>query len=174
MTAVLPRYRQGPANFQVSTLIFGGQFVVNTTVTAGTTDLTVMPATNGDTVRSAAVLGVAGNDANVIASQTGAPNTYGQPLIDISVLPDYVDVYYGGVDIPVWYSAACTPGTLLVISGTNGQVGPAPVSASWALTTPPLIVGRCTNPGGVAAGQLTQAIGGIGSASYYLGYARIF
>ena len=42
------------------------------------------------------VLGVAGADANVISTQTGAANAYGQPLIDISVLTDYVPVYSGG------------------------------------------------------------------------------
>lgn len=174
MSAVLPHYKQGPANYQVSTLIFGGQLVSPTTLTAGTTDLTVKPATNGTPADAGAVLGVAGADGNVVASQTGAANTYGQPQIDISVLPDFVPVYWGGVDIWVWYSAQTTPGSLLVVSSTNGTVGPAPVSASWALTTPPLIVGRCTNPGGVASAQLNQQIGGLGAASFYLGRARIF
>src|SRR5262252_9250599 len=110
MSAVLPHYKQGPANYQVNTLIFGGQLVENNVFTAGTTDLTVKPAG----AASVHVLGVAGNDANVIAAQTGAPNTYGQPLIDISVLPDYVSVYYGGVDILVWYSASVTQGLKLL------------------------------------------------------------
>ena len=41
MSAVLPHYRLGPANLQASTLIYGGQFVQPTTLTAGTTDLTI-------------------------------------------------------------------------------------------------------------------------------------
>jgi hypothetical protein len=120
MTAVLPHYKQGPANYQVSALIFGGQLVENTTQTAGTTDLTVKPAV----ASSVHCLGVAGKDANVLTTQTGAPNTYGQPQIDISVLDDYTAVYYGGVDIWVWYSAACTPGIKLLCTA-NGTVGPA-------------------------------------------------
>src|ERR1035441_8136538 len=41
MSAVLQHYRLGPANYQASTLIYGGQFVQPTTLTAGTTDLTI-------------------------------------------------------------------------------------------------------------------------------------
>jgi hypothetical protein len=164
MSAVLPRYRQGPSNLQVAALIYGGQLVQPNNLTAGTTDLTV----NVGLAASTHILGVAGNDANVIAAQTGAPNTYGQPQIDISVLPDYVAVYYGGVDIPVWYSAAVTPGGKL-LAAANGTVGPA-----GAGPAADQVVGICTNPGGVAAGLLTQQIGGQGAASFYLGYARIF
>jgi hypothetical protein len=164
MTAVLPRYKSGPSNLQVSTLIYGGQLVQPTTVTAGTTDLTVKVGLSA----SVNIFGVAGNDANVVATQTGAPNTYGQPQIDISVLLDYVAVWYGGVDIPVWYSGAVNQGNKL-IAGATGTVVAAGVGPAADQ-----VVGICTNPGGVAAGQLTQQIGGQGASSFYLGYARIF
>lgn len=163
MTAVEPHYRAGPANFQVSTLIFGGQLVENTTQTAGTTDLTVKPAVAG----SKACLGVASKDANVLAAQAGAPNTYGQPLIDISVLDDFTSVYYGGVDIWCWYAGACAPGVLLV-TGANGTV------LTVGAGTFDQVIGRCTHPGGVAAGMLTQQIGGLGASSFFLGRIRIF
>jgi hypothetical protein len=163
MTAVLPHYRSGPANYQVSALIFGGQLVENTTQTAGTTDLTVKPCT----AASVHCLGVAGKDANVLTAQTGAANTYGQPQIDISVLDDFTSVYYGGVDIWVWYSAACTPGIKLLATA-NGTVGPA-----GAGPAADQVVGICTHPGGVAAAQLTQQIGGLGATSFFLGRARI-
>lgn len=164
MTAVLPHYKQGPANYQVSALIYGGQMVEHTTQTAGTTDLTVKPAGAATTH----CLGVAGKDANVLATQLGSPNTYGQPQIDISVLDDFTAVYYGGVDIWVWYSAACTPGIKLLCTA-NGCVGPA-----GAGPAADQVVGICTHPGGVAAGMLTQQIGGAGGASFFLGRARIF
>jgi len=163
MTAVLPHYKQGPANYQVSALIFGGQMVENTTQTAGTTDLTVKPAV----AASVHCLGVAGKDANVLAAQSGTPNTYGQPQIDISVLDDFTAVYYGGVDIWVWYSAACTPGIKLLFTA-NGTVGPA--AAGPAADQ---VVGICTHPGGVSAAMLTQQIGGTGASSFFLGRARI-
>jgi hypothetical protein len=111
---------------------------------------------------------VAGADANVITTQTGAANAYGQPLIDISVLGDYVAVYYGGIDIWCWYSGQCAPGDKLIIGATAGTVvtgGATPVAAQ--------IVGICTQQGGVASAQLTQQIGGQGAASFFLGRARI-
>lgn len=166
MSAVLPHYKQGPASYQVAGLIYGGQLVANNNQTAGSTDFTVRVATNGTDMTQ--VLGVAGGDANVITAQAGTPNTYGQPLIDISVLGDYVSVHYGGVDIWVWYSAQTNPGALLMLGNTVGCVAP------FSGTTYSQILGRCTNPGGVASGQLTQQIGGQGSASFYLGRARIF
>lgn len=166
MSAVLPHYKQGPANYQVAGLIYGGQLVANNNQTAGSTDLTVRVATSATDL--AAVLGVSGKDANVIATQTGAANTYGQPQIDISVLDDYVPVYYGGVDIWCWYSAATNPGALVMLSNTLGCLGP------FSGTTYSQILGRCTHPGGVAAGQLTQQIGGQGAATFFLGRARIF
>jgi len=163
MSASLPHYKMGPASLQVATLVFGGQLVEPNTQTAGTTDYTVKPAV----ATSTNVLGVAGNDANVLSAQTGAPNTYGAPLIDISVLTDYCAVYAGGYDIWAWYSAQCTPGQLLAVTA-NGTVGP------FSGGTYSQIVGRCTHPGGVASAMLTQAIGGLGSAVYFLGRMRIF
>ena len=163
MTAVLPHYKQGPANFQVSALIFGGQLAEPTTQTAGTTDLTVKPCVAG----SKNVLGVAGKDANVLTAQAGAANAYGQPQIDISVLDDFTSVYYGGVDIWVWYAGACVPGVLLV-AGANGTV------LTVGAGTFDQVIGRCTHPGGVAAAPLTQQIGGLGATSFFLGRARIF
>lgn len=164
MTAVLPHYKTGPANYQASTLIYGGLFVQPATLTAGTTDLTVVPAATA----SVNVLGVAGTDANVISTQTGAANSYGQPLIDISVLGDYLPVYYGGVDIWVWYAGAVVPGNLLKIGTTAGTV-----ITTTAGPAADQVVGRCTHPGGVSSGMLTQQIGGQGAASFFLGRARI-
>jgi len=164
MTAVLPHYKQGAGSYQVSALIFGGQLVEPTTQTAGTTDLTVKPAAAASTH----VLGVAGKDANVIAAGLPAVNTYGQQLIDMSVLDDFVSVYYGGVDIWAWYSAAVTPGGKLLATA-NGCVGPA-----GAGPAADQVVGICTHPGGVAAAMLTQQIGGTGATSFFLGRVRIF
>jgi hypothetical protein len=162
MPAVLPHYLRGPANYQVSALTIGGQLVENTTQTAGTTDLTVRPSAAG----SKAILGVAGKDGNVLAAQTGTVNAYGATGIDLSVLDDFVSVYRG-VDIWVWYAGACAPGVLL-IGGATGTV------VTVGAGTFDQVIGRCTHPGGVAAGQLTQQIGGLGASSFFLGRARIF
>jgi hypothetical protein len=188
MSAVLPLYTRGPWNYQAVGLIYGGQFVVPDTRTAGTTDLTVAVAPGGESAAATGVtnvLGVAGADANVISTQTGAANAYGQPLIDISVLTDYVPVYSGGWDIWVWYGGPAAPGELLVVgTGTSGNtvagcvtgIAGTPFFTSTAITsfTPNTIVARCTHPGGVSSAMLTQQIGGQGSAYYFLGRARVF
>ena len=164
MTAVLPHYTRGPANLQVSTLIFGGQFVMPTTQSYGTTDLTVKVATSA-TIYS---VGVAGADANVISTQTGAANTYGEPLIDISVLTDYAPVYAGGWDIWCWYVGQAYTGQKLIIGATGGAV-----TGAGAGPAADQVVGVCTHPGGVSSAMLTQQIGGTGAASYFLGRARV-
>jgi hypothetical protein len=106
----------------------------------------------------------------VVTAQTGAANTYGQPQIDISVLPDYVPVYYGGVDIFVWYSNAIlvNQGNLL-IAGATGTVTAAGVGPAADQ-----VIGRCTHPGGVTVAMCNQQIGGQGAATFFLGRARIF
>jgi hypothetical protein len=166
VTAVLPHYKPGgPANLQVATLIYGGQFVMPNTATAGTTDLTVKVATSAATT----VLGVAGTDANVVTTQTGAANSYGQPLIDISVLTDYAAVYYGGYDIWCWFVGQATFGQKLIIGATGGAV-----TGAGAGPAADQVVGVCSMPGGVSSAMLTQQIGGQGSAVYFLGRARVF
>jgi hypothetical protein len=164
MTAVLPHYIRGPANYQVSALIYGGQFVMPNTLAAGTTDLTVKVATSA----AVNVLGVAGTDANVITTQTGGPNSYGQPLIDISVLTDYVAVYAGGWDIWCWYVGQAVPGQRLIIGATGGAV-----TGAGAGPAADQVVAVCSHPGGVSSAMLTQQIGGQGTAAYFLGRARV-
>jgi hypothetical protein len=164
MSAVLTHYRTGPANYQAATLIYGGQWVQPNTLTAGTTDLTIKLALSA----SVNVLGVAGADANVISTQTGAANAYGAPLIDISVLGDYVPVWYGPADIWCWYMGAAICGQKLIIGATAGfctAAGAGPASDQ--------VVGTCTHPGGVSSAMLTQQVGGQGTAAYFLGRARL-
>jgi hypothetical protein len=152
-------------NKQVSTLVIGGMMVCPTTI-GSASDLTVAPCSSAN---ARYCLGLAGKDANVISVQTGAANTYGQPAIDISVMDDYTAVYYGGVDIWAWYQGAVSEGDLLTISATT----PGTLVTNGTGTDPKVIVGRCTHPGGVAAGMLA-ANTLIGGSTYYLGRARIF
>lgn len=183
MTAVLPHYTRGPANYQAAALIYGGQFVTFNTLTPGTTDLTVKPSVGGTSANGDVnVIGVAGTDANVITTQTGAPNSYGQPLIDISVLTDYVSVYSGGWDIWVWYGGQAQPGELLVVGAATGAncngcvmgVSQTPKNSGFTITAAyNNIVARCTHPGGVSSAMLTQQIGGQGTVAYFLGRARV-
>jgi hypothetical protein len=186
VTAVLPHYKAGPANLQAATLIYGGQFVEPHTITAGTTDLTVTPSVANAAAGAVNVLGVAGADANVISTQTGAANAYGEPLIDISVLGDYVPVWYGGVDIWCWFGGQAKPGELLVVGAASGVACNGTVigatqtpyggsTGAQAITVAySNVIARCTYPGGVSSAMLTQQIGGSGAASYFLGRARVF
>jgi hypothetical protein len=139
MSGNLPHYKIGPASCQVSALVTGGMLVAADASPA----TTVSPAGVG----SILVLGVAGNDAAPIPNQAGATDTAagGAPLVDISVLPDYTAVYGAGYDMHVTYAVNCAFGTLLK-AAANGTVTPW---VSGTDTNAALIVGRCTQPGGV-------------------------
>lgn len=139
----LPHYRLGPDSYQVSALVAGGQLVVGD-VSGTTVSVAGAAALN--------VLGVAGNDAAPIVSQAGNTTSYGDSLVDISVLPDYVSVYHGA-DMHVTYAANAAFGQLLK-AAANGTVTPW---VSGTDTLPATIVGRCTQPGGVV--QATNAVG---------------
>jgi len=136
MSGSLAHYKLGPASYQVSALVNGGLLVAADSGTA----TTVSPAGAG----SKLVLGVAGNDAAPIPNQAGDTDTMagGSPLVDISVLSDYVSVYSSGYDMHVTYAANCPFGTLLM-AAANGTVTP------YVAGTADQIVGRCTQPGGV-------------------------
>jgi hypothetical protein len=136
----LPHYKSGPDSYQVSALTLAGQLVQSTSPNA----TTVMPcATSG----SLLILGVAGNNASPLVSQAAFTdaNAGNLPLVDISVLFDYCAVYHG-VDIPVTYEAACSFGVLLMAAATPGNV------KAYLAGTVDMVIGRCTQPGGVLAG----------------------
>jgi hypothetical protein len=147
MPGSLPHYKSGPASYQVSALVQGGQLVAADT--AGAT--TVSPAG----AASLLVLGVAGVSAAPIPNQAGATDTAagGAPLLDISVLPDYTPVYAGGYDMHVTFTANAAFGEYLVAAAA-GAVTTYTVGGG---ANPLTIIGRCTQPGGVVIA--TNAIG---------------
>lgn len=136
MSGVLPHTKHGPESYQVSALVTGGQLVK----ADGSGDTTVSAAGAG----AINVLGVAGIDAAPYPNQAGDTTSYGDPLLDISVLTDYVPVWHA-VDIAVTYAANCSFGELLK-AAANGQVTPW---VDGTDTDPATIIGRCTQPGGV-------------------------
>jgi hypothetical protein len=143
MPGSLPHLKHGPDSYQVYAQVLGGQLVIPDASDA--TGTMVGPA--GANAKN--VLGVAGNDAAPIPNQAGDTTGYGQPLVDISVLPDYVSVYHSA-DMHVTYTADCDFGALLV-ADASGTVTPA------SGNTFDEIVGRCTQPGGVVVA--TNAVG---------------
>ena len=159
MPGALPVLKLGPLSFQVSGLVTGGQLVVPTGSTssgppsAGSAQ-TVMACTTANITSLAngfiGVLGVAGNDANVLTmpelpANEGSeyPSGYDQ-VVDLSFLPDYVSVYQTG-EFNMYYEAACPFGAAL-IAGVAGGVTPA-----GATPDARAVIGRCTQPGGVTA-----------------------
>ena len=140
MPGSIPHYSRGPASYQVSSAVIGGQLVCKTTANS----TTVIPNT---TAGATNILGVAGNDASPIVSQAGNTTAYGDPLLDISAQGDYVSVYSGaGFDMHVVYEAGCDFGDLLMAAATAGNV------KKYTAGTADQIIGRCTQPGGVAGG----------------------
>jgi len=136
MSGVVPFLTDGPDTCEVSAAVAGGQIVVPD----GTTGK-VKPSVGGDTT----VLGVALTDAQPAGSAPTNPINTAWPDPYTSVADD--------VDIPVTYAAAATYGQRLK-AAANGQVTPW-VSASD--TDYRLIIGRCTQPAGVAAGAVGRA-----------------
>lgn len=147
MSGSLPHYKLGPASYQVSALVTGGQLVIK----SGANASTVMPAG----LAAINVLGVAGNDAAPIPSQASSTDTAagGAPLVDISVLSDYTSVYSSGYDMHVTYVANADFGDLLVA----GAAGTVTTYAASGGSNPATIVGRCSQPGGVVIA--TNAVG---------------
>jgi hypothetical protein len=146
MPGSLPHVKHGPDSYQVSAVVAGGTLVA----------ADASPATTVSTAGAASilVLGVAGSDAAPIPNQAGATDAAagGAPLLDISVVGDYVAVYYDA-DMRVTYAANCQFGTLLK-AAANGTVTPW---VDGTDTHPAYIIGRCTQPGGVVVA--TNAVG---------------
>lgn len=134
MPGVIPRQVQGPDTFEVSSAVTGGQLVE--------------PDTGGKIKPAAAnstkVLGVALNDAQPAGSAPNNPINTGWPSPQVAVARD--------VDVRVTYNAAANLGDPLVTTA-NGQVKPYTAGTS----TFDQVIGRCTEPLGVAAGAVGRA-----------------
>lgn len=146
MPGLVPYVRQGPTTYQVITTVTGGQLV--------------MPDTGGAvktaTANAITVLGVALSDAGVRTSQDA------QNPANIAQQPDYVAVMYGA-DMRVTYNAAVTFGSLLAADASGQVKGYTVQGGAFAAGAgaPEFIVGRCTEPLGVA-GAATLARARIG------------
>lgn len=125
--------RLGPAGYEVSAAVTGGQLVEPD----GTTGK-IKPATN----QSTTVLGVALTDAEPAGTDPTNP-------LNVAWARPNVSVLYAPNDVDVTYSAAATFGQRLVSSG-SGQVRPYAPAATPADTVD-MIVGVCTAADGVGA-----------------------
>lgn len=143
MSGAQMNLRLGPATFTVSVAVTGGMLVMPD----GTTGM-VKPAT----AAAINVLGVALSDANPAGSNPTSPLNLGWAQPEVAVA-------YGPADVDVTYAASAAFGDLL-IAAANGQVTPVPAPAATGtatattqtdITDTRAIVGRCTEPGGVAS-----------------------
>jgi hypothetical protein len=158
MAGALPRYRQGPASYTAGGYIVGGQLVVPATgLTGALATLNGVGILANTTAGASNVLGVAATDANTTNWPEGTPSlptgpsqaTDDNTLLDMPPF-DYQVAVYNNVDINVTYSVAATLGVLLVADNAGGV---KPRTAE----TFDQVVGKCTQPGGVAAATAGRA-----------------
>lgn len=133
MPGVNPYLEAGPDSWEVALPVAGGQMVmVDTTDTA---KQKVIPTTGPVTT----CLGQALIDALPKADMG----------TDMARLRAHTSVRYSPMDAPVTFLNACAPGDL-VMTASLGRVQKYDTAVGSA--TPAHIIGRCTQPGGVAAG----------------------
>lgn len=151
MPGVLQVTKTGPRTYTPVEAILGGQLVEGRTGAAvsgqGASGALVGVAAAG----SLKVVGVALTDATTpaLAAAAALPATVaGRPQIAAYYQAVVVPVAYSGDEVPVTYTNAADFGDALVATagGQVGKAGATPDARS--------VVGRCTNPGGVAAGAV--------------------
>lgn len=136
MPGVVQVTKTGPKTFTPTEVVIGGQLVEG----RGGSRMGVAAAA------STKVLGVALVDGAPPETFTGDPVVANGVTTAMLLAPvTKVAVAYGGIEVPVTYSAPAAFGDSLVCTGA-GKVGPA-----GATPDARTIVGRCTQPEGVAA-----------------------
>lgn len=179
MAGALFHYKQGPASYTAAGLVLGGQLVVPASGVAGalgtalnTFAVMVCPAGYSTGTTNGFPVGIAGADANT--GRLAAPYwnaTYGpvdgpsvpgawsgdgsatnqDQLLDQSILDFQIPVY-NNVDINVNYDGACVFGQNLTWSASV-----AGAVTSYTGTDPKVIVGKCSQPGGIAVAGVARA-----------------
>lgn len=138
MSAVRQRTKTGPRSYTPGEAVNGGQVLEGHT---GNDRAWVAGA------GSLRVLGVALTDAVNPEAISQTPATVnGRPVLNAALLPDSVAVADSGIETEVTYAAAAQFGDRL-IAAAGGNVTPA-----GATPDARTIVGKCSQPGGVAAG----------------------
>lgn len=125
---------RGPATYEVSAAVTGGQLVEFDASNAGK----VKPAGAGSIV----VAGVALADANPAGTDPTNP-------VQVGWAREFVAVAYGPTDVDVKYASAAKPGDLL-IAAASGQV----TKYTAGTDTYDKIVGRCSAHAAVSSGDV--------------------
>lgn len=140
MSGIPVRRKGGVQSFEVAENVTGGQLIE-----ARAASQVGVAAAN-----TTKFVGVAIADAVPASSFNAAPVN---GVLNADPQPNRVGVAHSGDEVPVTYAAAAAFGDQLV-AAANGQVTPYVPAAAGAAPNAHLIVGRCTEPAGVAAGAV--------------------
>lgn len=148
MAGALPYYKLGPASYIAGKAITGGQLVRaaagnESGVTADLQGASVVP---NDSLTSTTLLGVALTDAGISQYPEGTANT-STPL-DTATLP-YTVAVGNNMDMRVLYSGTATFGAPVYADASGHVTGTQGTNA--------VLVGRCTEPGGITGSPSTSA-----------------
>lgn len=138
MSGVVPAFVRGPITYEVTEAVLGGQIVEARAASK------IGVGAAGSTV----VLGVALGDAKPQTDHSADVNTDGFPVLDISLIDQYVAVGGRGEFYREVKYTAITAFGKAVKAGATGQVSPW-VSGTDAAD---LIIGYCAEPAGATAG----------------------
>lgn len=141
MAGVVANVRHGPSTYEVNTAIIGDRLVEPDGVTGK-----IKHATAGST----RVLGVSLYEAMPAGTAYEDTTSAGFPRVDHAVPQEYVAVGWTG-EFKVLAAGAINFGAQ-VAAGANGTVVPYTAAAAGAAQTFDQIVGRCTQPSGIANG----------------------
>lgn len=148
MPGVRPVYEKGPLTFMATVTANGGLIKGGQLVEPDGTTGKIKVAGNG----SAAVLGVATGDASP-SNYVNADSTdsWGNPVVQGGLYPpNEVAVAYQGVwRLKVAAATATVPFGARVKAAANGEIQ---LHSQTAAATYDQIVGKCVEPGGIAAG----------------------
>lgn len=143
MAGIRPRFEKGsPLTFNANVLIKGGQLVEPDAATGR-----IKPTA----ANSVTCLGVALGDASAFGyTNANTTDAWGNPVVNAQFPPNEVAVAKHGVfDLKVAAATATVPFGALVKAAANGEVQ---LHSQGAAATFDQIVGRCVEPGGIAAG----------------------
>lgn len=147
MPGLLPTQFKGPLTFSATTVANGGNIKGGMLVQPDGVTGRIMPAA----AASATCLGVAEGDASASDyANSDTTDTWGNTVVNAQYPPNEVAVAFQGVfKLKVAATSATVPFGALVKCAANGEVT---LHSTTAAATFDVIIGRCVEPAGIAAG----------------------
>lgn len=147
MPGILPVFDKGPLTFSASTIAAGGNIKGGMMVEADGVTQRIKPAS----ANSATCLGVAMGDASASDySSADTTDPWGNTVVSAFSPPNELAVAWQGVFVlKVAATSATVPFGALVKCAANGEIT---LHSTGGAATFDIIVGRCVEPGGIAAG----------------------